>query len=311
MGEECEGCKKKHDVLQRYPAGNSEATRVPPIVHEVLRSPGQALDASTRAFMEPRLGHDFSRVRVHTDANAAESAASVNALAYAVGDNLVFGRGQYASRTYEGRKLIAHELTHVVQQTLGTASSAGDLRIGDTNTSQERAADNASSNIMREAHEPSSMYNAPMAAGGSVVQRQPAPGGDQSGGPDYGLKCDFLSGKCTATAGGVDVPLSKEQYSCWAQARTPGHCPKECVDVLKDTGVSCTQTEAPKFSGKEKPPTVPGIPDCPPGKIPIAGRCVSFQPPSKVPDSTTPSTPTSTPSSTPSQPSITPRRPPV
>src|SRR5947209_15066228 len=76
---------------------------------------GQPLDAGTRAFMESRFGHDFSRVRVHTDSRAAESAQAINALAYTVGRNVVFGRGQYAPGTSEGSKLLAHELTHVVQ----------------------------------------------------------------------------------------------------------------------------------------------------------------------------------------------------
>ena len=68
----------------------------PSIIHDVLRAPGQPLDATTRAFMEPRFGHDFSRVRVHSDAKAAESARAVNALAYTVGQDVVFGVGQYA-----------------------------------------------------------------------------------------------------------------------------------------------------------------------------------------------------------------------
>ena len=63
---------------------------MPPIVHEVLHSPGQPLDPATRAFMEPRFGHDFSTVRVHTDARAAASARTVNALAYTVGRDVVF-----------------------------------------------------------------------------------------------------------------------------------------------------------------------------------------------------------------------------
>jgi len=91
-------------------------TAVPPIVHEVLRSSGQPLDSATRAFMEPRLGHEFSRVRVHTDTRAAESAQAVNALAYTVGQNLVFNQGQYAPGTLGGKRLLAHELTHVAQQ---------------------------------------------------------------------------------------------------------------------------------------------------------------------------------------------------
>ncbi len=89
---------------------------MPPIVHEVLRSPGQPLDEATRAFMEPRFGHDLSRVRVHTNAKAAESARAVNALAYTVGRDVVFGSGQFAPGTVAGQRLLAHELTHVVQQ---------------------------------------------------------------------------------------------------------------------------------------------------------------------------------------------------
>ena len=68
---------------------------VPAIVHDVLRSPGQPLDGDTRAAMEPRFGHDLSRVRVHADARAAESARAVRARAYTVGRDLAFGAGQY------------------------------------------------------------------------------------------------------------------------------------------------------------------------------------------------------------------------
>jgi outer membrane protein OmpA-like peptidoglycan-associated protein len=81
--------------------------------------PGQPLDSATRAFMEPRLRHDLSHVRVHANPQAAESAAAVSALAYTVGNDLVFGAGQYAPHSNTGRHLIAHELTHVVQQTKG------------------------------------------------------------------------------------------------------------------------------------------------------------------------------------------------
>ncbi|RCJ29427.1 hypothetical protein A6770_22105 [Nostoc minutum NIES-26] len=115
-GSECQECKKKQ-ILQRRASHQGEISdEVPPIVHEVLTSPGQPLEASTRTFMESRFGHDFSRVRVHTDAKAAESALAVNALAYTVEQNVVFGKGQYAPVTTPGKKLLAHELTHVVQQ---------------------------------------------------------------------------------------------------------------------------------------------------------------------------------------------------
>jgi len=68
---------------------------VPPIVHEVLRSLGQLLDTQTRVFMEPRFGHDFSKVRVHTYEKAAESARAINALAYTIGNDIVFAKEQY------------------------------------------------------------------------------------------------------------------------------------------------------------------------------------------------------------------------
>jgi hypothetical protein len=115
---ECEECKKNHVTLQRRPNGFAEQNSAPPIVNEVLRSPGQPLDQATRAFMEPRFGHDFSQVRVHADAQAAESAQALNALAYTAERDIVFGAGRYAPGAFEGRRLLAHELTHVVQQTL-------------------------------------------------------------------------------------------------------------------------------------------------------------------------------------------------
>jgi hypothetical protein len=120
---ECEKCRKKK--LQRKTLGseadprastlNAHHSDVPPIVHEVLRSTGQPLDPAARGFMESRFGHDFSQVRVHTNRAAAESATGLNALAYTVGQDMVFGAGQYSPDTPKGRRLLAHELTHVVQ----------------------------------------------------------------------------------------------------------------------------------------------------------------------------------------------------
>jgi hypothetical protein len=123
---------------------------VPPIVHEVLRSPGQPLDGTTRAFMEPRFGHDFSRVRVHTDAKGAESAIAVNALAYTVGRDVVFGEGQYAPETSQGRKLIAHELMHVIQQSGAAGTIQKQLRVGAEGNVSESQADQAADQITEE-----------------------------------------------------------------------------------------------------------------------------------------------------------------
>jgi Domain of unknown function (DUF4157)/Heterokaryon incompatibility protein Het-C len=115
-GGECEECKKKSSPLQRKTgSGSTAVTAIPAIVHDVLRSPGQALDGETRAYMEPRFRHDFSRVRVHTDESAGRSAQAVNARAYTVGAHVVFG-SQFKPGSGAGRRLLAHELTHVVQQ---------------------------------------------------------------------------------------------------------------------------------------------------------------------------------------------------
>ncbi|MDQ6868146.1 MAG: DUF4157 domain-containing protein [Pseudomonadota bacterium] len=116
LSRKCDACEEE-EKLQKKPAGPQAATNeAPASVHEVLRSPGQPLDVPTRAFLEPGFGHDFSKVRVHTDAAAQVSAAAEGALAYTAGCDVVFGAGQYRPHTVAGRWLIAHELAHVIQQ---------------------------------------------------------------------------------------------------------------------------------------------------------------------------------------------------
>jgi len=104
--------------LSRFTSSSpaQSSPEVPPIVHEVLRSPGQPLDPSARAYMEPRFGHDFARVRVHQDEKAGASASALGALAYTAGRLVVFARGSYAPRDASGTRLLAHELAHVIQQ---------------------------------------------------------------------------------------------------------------------------------------------------------------------------------------------------
>ena len=110
-------------TLQRYPVVTEGHTNVASMngvsdtVGNTLRSPGRPLDACTRSFMESRFGHDFSGVRVHTNASAAVSARSVNAAAYTVGHHVVFDSGRYVPTSTPGKRLLAHELVHVVQQT--------------------------------------------------------------------------------------------------------------------------------------------------------------------------------------------------
>ncbi len=103
--------------IQRFTAQESgQADTAPASVDRVLASSGRPLESALRQGMEQRFGNDFSRVRVHSGEAAEQSARDINARAYTVGQNVVFGAGQFAPGTNEGRRLIAHELTHVVQQ---------------------------------------------------------------------------------------------------------------------------------------------------------------------------------------------------
>ncbi len=135
--------KMKSD--QMVPRGLATA---PPLVNAIVRSTGQTLDKKTREFMEPRFGHSFSRVRVHTDDRAAESARSMNALAYTVGHHIVFGKGQYAPEKNSGKRLLAHELAHVVQQGANGERTGSSLPVTSRGDAKERRADSAAQSVM-------------------------------------------------------------------------------------------------------------------------------------------------------------------
>jgi hypothetical protein len=160
-------------------AGNiasGEIATVPPLVQEVLRSPGQPLDPATRAFMEPRFGHDFEHVRMHTDAKAADSARVVCAHAYTMGRNVVFGQNEFAPATHQGRELLAHELAHTIQQrnTSRTPASA------DSQEVFEASASAAARNVIN---------------GGTVARNPPACGLQIQRAPDRDPKRDEAARK--------------------------------------------------------------------------------------------------------------------
>jgi hypothetical protein len=104
--------------IQRKDSSNSESEAPDQLTDYVggLNSKGAAMSGQTKKFFESRMGHDFSNVKIHTDDLAARSAQSINALAYTSGNNIVFNQNQYQPATNAGKRLIAHELTHVVQQ---------------------------------------------------------------------------------------------------------------------------------------------------------------------------------------------------
>lgn len=127
-GGACRSCPTKQAAGHGQPVKSTNQAPVhglqqvawPPTVYEALSSPRRSLDAATRSFMETRFGHDFSRVRIHHDEKAARSARAVHAHAYTVGQSIVFGKGQYAPASIAGKRLLAHELTHVLQQEQGS-----------------------------------------------------------------------------------------------------------------------------------------------------------------------------------------------
>ena len=148
-GEECEECKGKSGPMQRQATAPAAAS-IPSSVHAAIGRTGAPLDGSTREFMESRFGHDFGRVRVHTDEEASASARAVNANAYTVGNNIVFRSGLYAPASAPGRKLLAHELAHVVQQTSGASLPEGvDKGASDP---LEVAADSMANQAMEDHH---------------------------------------------------------------------------------------------------------------------------------------------------------------
>lgn len=143
--------------IQRFSGQSAgQIDTAPASVNRVLTSPGRPLEPVVRQDMEQRFGHDFSRVRIYSDGLAEQSARELNANAYTVGHNIVFGEGRFAPGTSEGRRLIAHELTHTIQQS-AFMSSAIPQHWPITNTSSE-----TSLGTIAPVHR-------------DVLQRQPAP----------------------------------------------------------------------------------------------------------------------------------------
>jgi hypothetical protein len=182
--EKCEECQQQaQGSIRRHASAPDTPAHVPYIVRNALGSSGQPLDAETRAFFEPRFGHDFGSVRIHTGPEASTSARSINADAYTAGKNIVFGPGRFAPGTHDGRRLLAHELAHVVQQ-----AGAGRIETAHDGEKSVHSLSGATSSLgglklgMRE-NGISAVTSSPTPtrrvvlgknAAGTVLQRQPA-----------------------------------------------------------------------------------------------------------------------------------------
>ncbi len=263
---QCAECHKERLTLQRQAVNQSSFSTVLPIVDEVLRSPGQGLDGDTRTFTESRFGHDFSQVRVHFDSRASDSARAVNATAYTVGKDVVFQAGQYRPETETGKRLLAHELTHVVQQGgadpgLMRNSRSSGLALSQPGDHAEQEADRGAEAVTTGESFAPSVKAAPGAAG-ATIQRA-----DEEWNKAYGTHKSFLQkpfdefkaglGEVKATtAGGLTEnkgrPLSERQKG--APTGTPA-APEISFAVLKEIYDGLAKDLA-KEAAKDVPDTI-------------------------------------------------------
>jgi Domain of unknown function (DUF4157) len=254
---ECESCKKK---LQRRATASGPDT-APSIVHNVLRTPGQPLDKQTRSFFQPLFGHDFARVRVHTSEDAARSARSVNALAYTVGHHVVFDSGQYAPGTPAGRQLIAHELTHVLQQGNGEDVDRT-LRVGPAGDPYEQQADQIAASVPATRSSPGRDPLQPRAArrnqilplsntaGPRVIQRQVPTGISLKGIKSFGhadLKDEEDKKKFLTNIGAVTL-MQLTPGGDYTAGQKRGDCTKEFLTEVANT----CPTPAKPFCGGDR-----------------------------------------------------------
>lgn len=212
-GGTCNECQAKdRQQLQRSAMVGRELGTAPQIVHQVLASPGRPLDTATRAFMEPAFGRDFGRIRVHSDSLASESAAAVHAQAYTVGSHLVFGVGKYNMQDSAGRRLLAHELTHAVQQG-DSGPIPRRLKVGSPDSIAEQQADKVASSIDPNAYAPVNRSSDPPQVQRQVIDCErysaiildnPCPIGEVNDAPELIKVPGIESGSCCRGACGAD-----------------------------------------------------------------------------------------------------------
>jgi hypothetical protein len=231
-GAPCENCQGK--ALQRRPANTATAVEAPPIVTAALRAPGQPLHTDVRGFMGTRFGADFSAVRVHTDSLAARSAHAVHADAYTVGREVVFASGKYAPHSAAGQRLLAHELTHVLQQ--GSATVQASL-------------------VQRQDDDTSGT--------GEPDKKKPGPGDPDVG--EKGITVDSEGKICVDVGAGDPLCFSKDDFDKWWKRTCPpgrwrpvlGAC---CPEGTVADGVSCVKREEIKLPPITFPPVDPQPP---------------------------------------------------
>jgi outer membrane protein OmpA-like peptidoglycan-associated protein len=214
INHKCAECEKENEdkkKLRLKPAGLSgeQAGEAPGSVSDVLQLPGQPLDGPTRAYFEPRFGHDFASVRVHTDAHAAASAAAIGAVAYTYGPHIAFAAGRYEPTTISGRRLLAHELTHVLQQGSTDGRLAGlPLAVSDPSDAAEAEADRAADEALmqRESSSPHRIRALIARRVSRTIQRQTCTSGGSNEVPS-GLNLSGFEQESSTLPGKYYAPL--------------------------------------------------------------------------------------------------------
>ena len=265
---ECASCKRKR-LLRRAATPAREISEAPPIVHDVLRSSGEPLKPDTQDFFQSRFGHDFSRVRIHDGSHAAAAAESVHATAFTVGRDIVFGAGRFAPDSPDGRRLIAHELSHVLQQGFGANSGSAPLPVIPSSHALEHQAEQTARQALSSGLHETPQPSAPGIARQVGVPDAGVPGAGSA--PDAGTP-PVDAGTATQappTQGGTTSP-SPPPTPAPVPVQIPAvHCAlgnaNPCPSVPPTTVLQGNCVEPPPAPGEappksELPPLLPTVP---------------------------------------------------
>lgn len=243
----CEPCRAKRTSSKRALADRTRPAAVS-LAERMSSSPGQPLDADTRSSMERGFGHDFCRVRVHTDARAAESARALSAEAFTVGSDVYFARDRYAPHSSSGRRLLGHELAHVVQQAAAPDSRSAEI---DEDPRSEAEAERAGHEVAEghgvEVAAVTRSTKAP-AIQRRVVVHDPAgtPAGAPPGETNEAIARDYVTTLCSdfTVTGGVAAPTARGYCPAGPPASsTPEACGCLCaMHTLQDPGTGAAIT---------------------------------------------------------------------
>lgn len=273
---ECAECAGRKASLDRAAVGRGASPTVaPPLVHEALRSQGRPLDESARSFMESRFGHDFARVRVHTDERAAASARAVGASAYTVGEQIVFAAGRYSPASDAGRRLLAHELTHVSQSRRDGGGSAerpaASLEVSRPSDPHEQEAEETAARVMS---------GAPLAAEGgphTIAAEAGPPALAAEAGPGSRGAARFVARHAARGASLYRAPAPEEE------AATPAAPATETAETA-DAGDADTDGPAEDIELKRGRPRCEGSINIPPTQTPGFNFGIRFRYPTSEND---------------------------